>query len=393
MKKLIFIPLFILSLTACQQDRSADIGHELNDYFEQSSLPSAVMGSIDKDGETQWYAFGPSVWDQSDTVTEDHIFRIYSMTKAITSVAAMQLVERGLIGLDDPLNDILPQMAAIPVLNEQGELVEAENDITLRHLLTHTAGFGYDFTSYRLQQFQPEEWEYQDKPRLFESGEDWKYGTGTDWVGRVVEKVSGDDLETYFRKNITGPLQMNRTWFNVPDSLQDLIVSWGMRGPAGFQENPRLPEEPATFFSGGGGLYGSPADYMTFLQCMLNYGSYDGGQILKKETVEMMLTDQLPPDVGINYEQFENGIMSYSGGFGDPADRWGLAWALENNPEDHPRPSGSVYWAGAANSYYTLDVENQLAVVYFTQFFPFNDKETYDFYRLFEQHVYINSGY
>lgn len=181
---------------------------------------------------------------------------------------------------------------------------------------------------------------------------------------------------------------MDATWFNVPENMQHRIVSWGVKDSTGIQENPRLPEATATTFSGGGGLYGSPKDYLTFLTCLINYGEYDGGQLLKKETVELMLEDNLPEDVNLRYDVFENNVMSHAGTFGDESDRWGLAWALESNEDERIRPQGVAYWAGAANTYYTLDPENGTAIVYFTQYFPFNDKTSYDFYRLYEQTVY-----
>ena len=386
MKKLLLF-IFLSTLIGCKVEKKTT-PFQLNTYFQESNLPAALMGNTNKDGKIEWMAFGPSVWGGTDTINENNIFRIYSMTKAISSVAAIQLVEQGKIGLDDPLDRLMPEMASIPLLTKKGELVKATKSITLRHLLTHTAGFGYDFTSSRLQNFQPEHWEYEDKPRLFESGTNWLYGTNTDWVGKIVEKISGENLEEYFRKNITGPLKMYATWFNVPDHLKDKIVSYGVKDSTGFHEYPRIPEKPVKSFNAGGGLFSSPKDYMIFLQCMLNYGKYEGGQLLKKETFELMLTDNLPKDVKLNWEQFDNNVIGFTGGFDDESDRWGLAWAIEANKSELYRPNGSVYWAGAANSYYTLDLENKIAIVYFTQYFPFNDKETFDFYKLFEKEVY-----
>lgn len=358
----------------------------LNKYFRESSLPAAVMGYTTRDGKATWYVFGPSTWGGADTVSEHHIFRIKSMTKAIASVAALQLVEKGLLGLDDPLNELMPEMASIPILTEKGELVKSKKAITLRHLLTHTSGFGYDFTSSRLNKFKPESWKYDDKPRLFEPGTQWNYGTSTGWVGKVVEKVSGQNLETYLRMNITGPLKMNNTWFNVPDNLAAKIVSWGTRDSAGFKEYRRIPRQPVKSYSAGGGLFSSPNDYLTFLTCLLNDGKFDGGQILKAETVEMMFMDQLPAHIHTNL-QFQN---AGEGGFLDSSDKFGLAWAIENSPYEMVRTKGSAYWAGILNSYFTVDKKNGVAIVYFTQFLPFNDKVSFDFYRLFEKEVYSN---
>ena len=392
MKNLILFFVAIILTFGCKQNQTISTHSTLKNYFDSSSIPSAIMGSIDKDGHIDWHAFGPSIWGGSDTVTEDYIFRIYSMTKAIASVAAMQLVEKGLIGLDDPLNELMPGMVSIPILDENENLQESDHAITLRHLLTHTAGFGYNFTSSRLSTFNTESWNHEDRPRLFQPGTHWIYGTNTDWVGRLIEKISGQSLETYLRENISGPLKMNSTWFNVPENLSEKIVSWGARDTL---ENivayDRLPKSPVTKFSAGGGLFSSPRDYLTFLKCMLNYGKYEGGQLIKRETLELMLKDQLPKGVSIEHEKFKNSLLSFTGDFYDESDRWGLAWAIEANENELIRPLNTAYWSGAANSYFSFNVESQIAVVYFTQYFPFNDQETFDFYRLFEKEVYAGA--
>ena len=395
---MILFSSIILLIFGCQQNQTKSSDFILKTYFESSSIPSAIMGSIDADGKTAWHHFGPSIWDDSTSaVTENNIFRIYSMTKAITSVAALQLVEKGLIGLDDPLNKLMPEMVSIPILNDEGNLIESNEIITLRQLLTHTSGFGSNFFSSKLYNFKPESWLYEDKPRLFQPGTSFAYGTCVKWAGRVIEKLSGQDLETYFRKNITGPLKMDETWFNVPEVLSEQIVTFGGRDSLGnINAWGRIPQKPQTTYLGDIGLFGSPNDYLKFLHCMLNYGKYEGGQLLKRETVLIMLKDNLPIGIKIpKIEEFDNGgIIGYTGSHfvGLTNDRWGLAWALEMD-EDEVRPINSVYWAGAANSFFTLDVENNIAIVYFSNYFPFNDKEAYDFYKLYENEVYkeINS--
>ena len=139
MKNLILFSVITFFVFGCQKNNTESIDSTLKTYFESSSIPSAIMGTIDADGKTTWHRFGPSIWDDSTTVvTEKNIFRIYSMTKAITSVAVLQIVEKGLIGLDDPLNKLMPEMVSIPILNDEGNLIESNQIITLRQLLTHT---------------------------------------------------------------------------------------------------------------------------------------------------------------------------------------------------------------------------------------------------------------
>lgn len=395
MKNFILFALIIPFIFGCRGNATESNDSILTDYYNSSSIPAAVLGSIDADGNTTWHSYGPAIWEDSTSqVTEDNIFRIYSMTKAITSVAALQLVEKGLIGLDDPLNELLPEMAAIPILGEDGQLLQSEEAITLRQLLTHTSGFGLALFSSRLYNFHPEDWPYEDLPRLFQPGASFAYGTGLNWAGRVVEELSGQDLETYFREHITGPLQMNETWFNVPEELSEQIVTLGGRDSTGTVNIwLRIPEQPVTSYEGEGGLFGSPADYLTFLQCILNYGKYDGGQILKRETVELMMQDNLPQDIRPQIDQFDNGgFIGYSGKMFDNMknDTWGFGWFIEQDNDD-TRPLNAAYWAGAANSYYTIDMEDQIAIVCFSNFFPANDKEAFNFYKLYESEVFKNT--
>lgn len=393
MKNIIFFTLVTIFFLGCKKNNSESTDSILKKYNDASSIPAAVIGSIDSNGKTTWHHFGPSNWEDSTTVvSENNIFRIYSMTKAITSVAVLQLVEKGLIELDDPLNELMPEMVSIPILNDDGNLTASNEVITLRQLLTNTSGFGNIYFSSKLYNFKPENWNYQDQPRLFQPGTAFAYGTGLNWAGKIIEKLSGQDLETYFRENITGPLKMNSTWFNVPKDLSEKIVTLGGRDSLGIINAwARIPQKPETVYKGASGLFGSPGDYLKFLKCMLNYGKYEGGQLLKEETVQLMLKDNLPNEIKIpTIERFDNGgIIGYSGALFDQMknDSWGIGWYIEKD-SNAIRPVNSVYWSGAANSYYTLDPVNKIAIVYFSNYFPANDKEAYDFYKLYEKEVY-----
>lgn len=175
-----------------------------------------------------------------------------------------------------------------------------------------------------------------DLPRLFQPGAAFAYGTGLNWVDSVVEKLNGQDLITYFRKNITGPLKMNATWFKVSEELSEQIVTLGGRDTTGvIKAWIRVPQELVTTYEGDSGLFGSPSDYLKFLQFILNYGKYKGGQLLKRESVELMLKDNLPKEIRPKIDQFENGgIIGYTGGMFDDMnnDGWGFGWFIELDP-------------------------------------------------------------
>jgi methyl acetate hydrolase len=369
------------------------LGATLQTYFNNSSIPACVMGSITDQGELDWYAYGPAIWGGSEPVNADHLFRIASMTKPITAIAAFQLIEKELITLDEPLNDLLPEMAKIPILDDEGSLRESKAPITLRQLLNHTAGFGYTFSSAKLMAFDTENWEHKDGPRIFEPGTAWQYGTSTYWVGKMVEKISGQDLERYFREHITGPLGMNHTWFNVPDHLKAKIVSWGSKDKEGnYKEYNRVPRRIYTDFRGDGGLFSSLHDYAIFLKCILNGGAYSGGRILKKETLEFMLKDQLPSEIQVKWEDVNEQAPRHVIDFSDELDRWSFLGAFEANPNEKVRSPGSFWWSGYYNTYFTVDLKKRKAVIFLSQYLPFLNKSRYEFFRLFERAVLVGNN-
>ena len=391
MKKMILI-LLLVNLISCQDNPEKIIKKEIS----KTKIPAVVMGKISKDGQMQFFSKGPSRWDRNDTIGEKNIFKIASMTKALASVAALQLVEQGKITLDEPLDEYLPEMSSIKILNKNNEIIEPKNSITLRHLLTHTAGFGYWFTSTQLSNWnelkKDVDWNEKYEPRLFESGSDYMYGTNIDWVGRLVEKISEMNLEEYLRKNVTGPLEMNSTWFNVPEELEDLVVSSSIRNNDSGEliKNEYTKRKITKSFNAGGGISSSPEDYGKFLVCMLNKGKFDGVEILKEQTFDLMNTPQLDKFKTTHRHVPVGNVDTKARGdkdnFFDSYDNWTLAWAYEENSTI--RPYGTGYWAGFYNTYFTIDFENEFALVYMTQILPFNDMESYNLFTSFEKMIY-----
>ena len=393
MKKPLLL-LIILSIVSCQNNFEKDVLNKV----KSTEIPAVVMGKINKDGSMDFFSNGPSRWDRNDTINEKNIFSIASMTKALGSVAALQLVEQGKITLDEPLDEYLPNMSSIKILTQDNKIIEPINSITLRHLLTHTAGFGYWFTSKQLSDWgnlkKEIGWTENYEPRLFESGTSYMYGTNIDWVGRLVEKISGMNLEDYLRKYVTGPLEMNSTWFNVPENLEDLIVtsSYRDKNSGKLIKNKYQKRNKRTSFNAGGGILSSPEDYGKFLVCMLNKGKYKGVRILKEETFELMNSPQLDKFKTTHRHVPVSNVDTKARGdkdnFFDSHDNWTLAWAYEENSIS--RPYGTAYWAGFFNTYFTIDFKNDFALVYMTQILPFNDIESYNLFTSFERLVYKN---
>ena len=364
--------------------------------ISSTDIPAVVMGKISKSGDTSFYSNGPSRWDRDGDITPQNIFNVASMTKALTSVAVLQLVEQGKVALDESLDQHLPEMSKRLILNQDNQIIEPQNSITLRHLLTHTADFGYWFTSPQLgrwNQLKTEiNWMENYQPRLFESGSSFMYGTNIDWVGRLVEKISGIDLEQYFRQRISGPLGMDSTWYNVPDELEHLVVGSSYRDPNNrtIVKKEYQKMSPSKDFNGGGGLSSSPEDYGQFLACMLNKGTLNGVQVLEESTFDLLNSPQLDDFKTIHRHVDTEDVDTKPRGdkdfFFDSYDNWTLAWAYEENSVVRPR--GTAYWAGFFNTYFTIDFENEFALVYMTQILPFNDMNSYNLFTSFERIVY-----
>lgn len=396
MQRLLLFPFSLfISFTALSQGilfpSQERITKEMNEAMTKSDLPAVVAVAINSKGQRANFTYGKAVWTEDTKVTDQHIFRIYSMTKLVTSLAAMQLVEKGLLNLDSDLSALLPEMSNIPIFSE-GKLIAPKNPITLRHLLTHTSGFGYSFTDKELNHFNRSNWKYKDLPRRFESGTQFLYGSSTDWVGKLVEKVSGLTLENYFQVNIFRPLKMTRTWFNVPDSLKSFIVSKGSRGDDGKQPLKEMPgriPQKVIEFRGDGGLLSSPSDFTRLLQCLLNYGEVNGVRILKKVTIEEMNKNQIGnismADAGkffvaANCCNFEDITSSST--------KWGLGALIDNEDKPYGRKAGTILWGGLMNTYFYIDYKSGIAASIYTQHLPFNHPATTTLFNRFSELIY-----
>jgi methyl acetate hydrolase len=403
MKNLIIYSGIFITLFSCKADSGQSglfpsqesITQQMDSILKDSDLLGLAAIAIKKNGEKVEYTYGNSVWNTDKPLKTNSIFRIASMTKLLTSVAILQLVEKDSIGLDEDLSNILPEMTSIPILTDDRVLIEGKNSITLRQLLTHTSGFGYYFTDSLLATYDATNWNYEDLPRRFEAGTQFLYGTSTNWVGKLIEKISGLTLEDYFRIHVTGPLKMNRTWYNVPDSLKTEIVSYGLRKSNGTQEisefPDRIPETKTNVFIGGGRMFSTPEDYTKLLACILNNGIYDGGQILQKATIDQMFEDQtnsISMDIKNNYFQVD--YCCDFRGLIKPTSKWGLAGLIDTEMTSYGRKEGTLLWGGVYNTYWYIDRKSGIAASIYTQYLPFNHPETTTVFDKFSKFIYEN---
>jgi len=348
-------------------------------------------------------AFGRRDIGKPAAMTLDTVFWIASMTKAITAAAAMQQVEAGKLALDAPISDILPQLRSPQVFegfdaSGKAKLRPAKRAITLRHLLTHTAGFSYDIWHADLGKFMEQNGipgiiTCQDAalttPLTFDPGERWDYGINMDWAGKAVEAVSGKRLESYLRDRILAPLHMVDTTFVLRADQRARLAAMHARGADGsLQTIPfELPQEPE-FFMGGGGLYGTARDYLRFLDMILGGGTVDGVQILKRETVREMTQNNIG---GITVETLKTAMPALSNDanlFPGMVQNWGLSFCINTEQGPHGRSPGSLAWAGLANTYFWADPVRNVAGTIMTQMLPFADAKVLDLFGRLERGVY-----
>jgi CubicO group peptidase (beta-lactamase class C family) len=347
--------------------------------------------------------FGKAEIGHERPMTADAIFRIASMTKPVTSVAAMQLFEQGRFALDDPAEKYLPELANLSVFESfdaatgDYKVRPAATKVTIRHLFTHTSGLGYGFTSAIDRDFKPREGErYAAGPLLFEPGTDWMYGTSVDWLGRLVEKLSGKSLEDYFRERIFTPLEMADTFYNVPEAKQGRRVTVHQRkdgrADAPPTEQPNQPQRPSTTFGGGGGLWSTAADYIRFERMILNGGTLDGARILSAASVALMSRNQIGA-VGVRALKTAQPDRSMDFTFVDDGkDKWGLGFLITAGHVAGKRSAGSLSWGGINNTYFWIDPARGIAGVALMQLLPFADTKALAICDTFERGVYLLPG-
>jgi CubicO group peptidase (beta-lactamase class C family) len=348
---------------------------------DSGELPGAVV-LIARDGQLVYAkSFGWQDREKKIPMRNDSIFRLYSMTKPVVSVAALMLVEEGRLGLQEPVSKYIPEFKEMKVGVESTDadgkpslkLVDAKRQITVQDLLRHTSGLTYGVLGtlnavkkmYKDAGIFSQKWVLADfakalakLPLQFQPGTTWEYSHSTDVLGRVVEVVSGQTLDVFLTGRIFEPLKMVDTAFQVPPEKQDRIAQ-----PMPDVYTGKTPElidvtQPATFFAGGHGLVSTAGDYLRFAQMLANGGELEGARILGPRTVEYMSSDHVNP-------QIDKGPAFLPGpgyGFG-----LGFATRIDRGQSEWPGSPGDYYWAGYAGTYFWIDPEEQLVPVLMTQ--------------------------
>jgi methyl acetate hydrolase len=369
-------------------------------------VPGVVAIAGTANGPVYGGAFGKRAVPSGPAMTQDTVFWIASMTKAITSTAAMQLVEEGKLALDEPVANVLPELAAPQVLEGfdpagAPRLRPAKRPITLRHLITHTSGFVYDIWNrdigrYMEQRGIPGIISCQNAalnlPLAFDPGEQWDYGIGIDWAGKAVERASGQRLGAYLAEHLFDPVGMSDTGFKLtPDRHARLAgmharAADGTLAPIPFE----IPQEPE-FEMGGGGLYGTAADYLAFQRLFLNEGRAGGQQVLRPETVRLMAENAIGE---LNVRLLKTAVPGSSNDaefFPGMVKKWGLGFMISTAAVPGRRRADALCWAGLGNTYFWIDPAQGVAGVILMQLIPFADPKALALLEKFEKAIYAET--
>jgi methyl acetate hydrolase len=373
-----------------------DIDAALRAVVDSGRVPGVVAMAASAQGPIYQGAFGVRAQGAAVKMTADTVFRIASMAKLVTSVAALQLVEQGRLKLDEPAANVDPTLAALPVLtglDARGvpQLRPPRRPITLRNLLSHTSGLSYPLWDADAVRYGRAARADQALPRsvlMFDPDRRWAYGGSLDRVGRLVEIASGLTLDRYFADHILRPLGMNDTGFAISEPQRAREAHLHVRSGGSLKPEPLEQHREPRTFSGGGGLYATAPDYLVLLQALLNGGSLAGTSILRPRTVALMASNQIG-DLAAGVMRTTNPALSDDVDF-FPGNRlrWGLGHMINLDPVEGGRKAGSLTWAGLFNTYYWIDPASSIAAVIMMQVLPFADPHALEACRAFERALY-----
>jgi methyl acetate hydrolase len=375
----------------------------LRDAVDSGGVPHVAAIAADRDGVIYQGSAGPREAGQSDPVTVDTLFRIMSMTKMPCTVAALQQVEQGNLDLDAPVADYCPEFAEIQVLTgfdgDTPVLRPPARQVTIKNLITHTSGLGYWFFNPQLVR-----WEEVTgvpnvvagsrasftAPMLADPGEAFNYGINIDWLGKVVEAVTGVGLDVAIKQGITGPLDMDQTTFLMNDDQQPNSTPVHVKAEDGtwISIGEVLNREP-DWWAGGHGLYGPPSDYIKFQQALLRGGELNGTRILRSSTVDEAFRNQIG-DLDFPAELATADPTSTCDFTAGPGFKWGYGLLLNTSDIPDMRRAWSGAWAGLCNTQFWVDRTTGICGSIYSNFLPFVTPEAVTLYNDFERTLYTS---
>ncbi len=391
-----------------------DIGGHMKDTLDEllaagvanGGAPGVVAATVDRSGLTYLGSAGERAISSGVEMTTDTVGAIFSMTKAVTGAAAMQLVEQGRIDLDAPAGNYVDELAEPAMVLEgfdsDGQPITrpATRQVTLRDLLTHTSGYVYDIWNEDMAKW----YEATGTPTLFslllaglktplafDPGTQWEYGIGIDWAGIMVERVAGTTLGEYMTEHIFEPLGMHDTGFAHNEDMLARASAIHARLPDQSFMPMELPAPEAPEFEmGGGGLQSTMSDYARFMTLILNDGELDGVRVLQADTVAQMVSNNMGD---LRVKELTTAAPGFSNDaemWPDVAKSWGLTFQINEADASTGCPAGTLSWAGLANSYFWIDRTNGIGGCYLSQILPFADAGSIDLFYDFQRAVYAD---
>lgn len=382
---------------------SSRIDEVLQSAVAAGVVPNVVATAADRNGVIYEGAAGPRAVGQDDAVTADSVFRIASMTKMVATTAALQLVERGNLDLDAPVEQYCRQFADVQVLDgfdgDTPRLRAPASKATVKNLVTHTSGLSYWFWNDNIVKWEAATGtgnvlggknEIFTAPMVADPGTKFEYGINIDWLGKVVEAASGQSLKDYIAEHITGPLGMNQTTFLMNDEQRASSVPIHVKGEDGawMATDVEWNQQP-DWWAGGHGLYSTPRDYLKFQQMLLGGGTSGDTKVLDKATVDAAFTNQIG-DLDFPAPIKTADPASTCDFDAGPGNKWG--WGLVLNTQQQPgmRATGSGTWAGIFNTHFWIDPTTGITGAIYSQFLPFVTPGSMQMYADFEKALYLS---
>lgn len=363
---------------------------------EQGTVPGVVAIVASKNQILYMNSFGLRDVAENLRMETDSIFRIASMTKPVTSAAIMLLVEQGKVRLDDPVSKYLPEfkdrevIASFTAADGSFTTRRASGEVLIRHLLSHTSGLAYSFSNPTVGSLQQRTGKQaEDLPLLYDPGTRWTYSGSTKVLGRVVERVSGTSLDRFIDDNFLKPLSMMDTFYAVPATKRDRVVTTHTRNNEKLTETPN-PANISSAVAGDGGLSSTAGDYIKFLQMFLNDGKVQGKTILSKSSIQAMTRNQIG-DVVVNTQPAASPNLTRPFPVPPAAgrDKFGFGFEIttSNSENTNLRSPGSYTWAGIYNTHFWVDPKREIAAVLMIQVLPFYDDSIMKLYQDFEETI------
>ncbi len=400
MKIVLSLLVIVSSLSTVHAQSLSVAGANALDSYLQSAIGSTRipgMVALVTNGEEVIYEYAFGLMDSANnkTMTADAIFRLASMTKAVTSTGIMLLVEDGLVALDAPASEYLPDLQPPGILESFSSTAfmahDAAGEMTVRQLLTHTSGLGYTFTSEFLNTFQSGTANNRatELPLLFEPGTGWQYGESTRVLGEIIEAVSGQELSAFLEQRLLAPLGMTDTAYDIPASKNSRVVTVHRFDGTSLNEVPNPAGMISSPHQGDGGLSGTASDYASFIRLFLNAGLTGDTRLLDADTVALMGQNHTAPVV-VGLMHSTNKLTSEDFPLGAGIDSYGLGFQRTESQVPGMRPVGSLAWAGIYNTEFWIDPVNGIGAVLLMQYLPFYDADAIEVLQGFEQRIYAN---